>query len=475
MDMPEPVNEDFDARYQESLDWLYSFVDFSMKRHVDDTHRFFKLDRMRHLMDLMGHPEARYPVVHVAGTKGKGSTAALVAGVLQAAGYRVGLYTSPHLQEFTERIRVDGQEIDKQSLVRICDQLRQLTSQVADITTFELTTALGFQYFAEQKIDFAVVEVGLGGRLDATNVVDPLVSIITPISYDHTAVLGNTLTEIAWEKAGIIKPGRPVVFSPQVAEAEKELIRVAIERGSPYVLVDESYRYKWLSLTHHSQTFQLQKNGVLTSLTGGSLVDPPLKLTTHLLGFHQIQNAVSAVAALDLIRQAGFTLKPEDVQAGFRQVVWPGRFEVLRSWPPVVIDSAHNGASMEVLAKALDDYFPGWKFLLVLGISADKQLDDMLQAIMPHVEQVITTQSTHPRAKDAKELAGLVEPYGKPVRGIAPAEEALAEALRLAGDDTGIVVAGSVFIAAAARAIWPTIYQPPKKDDRRMLSSLDEE
>ena len=417
-------------------------------------------------MDLMGHPEARYPVVHVAGTKGKGSTAALVAGVLQAAGYRVGLYTSPHLQEFTERIRVDGQEIDKQSLVRICDQLRQLTSQVADITTFELTTALGFQYFAEQKIDFAVVEVGLGGRLDATNVVDPLVSIITPISYDHTAVLGNTLTEIAWEKAGIIKPGRPVVFSPQVAEAEKELIRVAIERGSPYVLVDESYRYKWLSLTHHSQTFQLQKNGVLTSLTGGSLVDPPLKLTTHLLGFHQIQNAVSAVAALDLIRQAGFTLKPEDVQAGFRQVVWPGRFEVLRSWPPVVIDSAHNGASMEVLAKALDDYFPGWKFLLVLGISADKQLDDMLQAIMPHVEQVITTQSTHPRAKDAKELAGLVEPYGKPVRGIAPAEEALAEALRLAGDDTGIVVAGSVFIAAAARAIWPTIYQPPKKDDR---------
>ena len=183
-----------DALYNDSLDWLYSFVDFSMKRHLDDTHRFFKLDRMRQLMALMDNPERSFPSIHVAGTKGKGSTASFCASALQAAGYKVGLYTSPHLQEFTERIKVNGIEINRQELVRLTDGLRQIAGKVPDVTTFELTTAMCFQFFAEQMVDIAVIEVGLGGRLDATNVIDPLVSVITPISYDHRNVLGDTLT-----------------------------------------------------------------------------------------------------------------------------------------------------------------------------------------------------------------------------------------------------------------------------------------
>lgn len=224
--------DNLEQAYQESLDFIYSFIDFSMKRHLDDSHRFFKLDRMHQMMDLLGNPQDKFLSIHVAGTKGKGSTASLCASALKAAGYEVGLYTSPHLQEFTERIQINGSQIDHQTLVNLTARLRPLTLEVPEITTFELTTALAFQYFYENKVNIAVIEVGLGGRLDATNIVNPLVSVITPISYDHTAILGNSLTEIAYEKGGIIKPGVPVVLSPQASEAGQELERIAAERGS---------------------------------------------------------------------------------------------------------------------------------------------------------------------------------------------------------------------------------------------------
>ena len=210
--------ENLEQAYQESLDFIYSFIDFSMKRHLDDSHRFFKLDRMRRMMDLLGNPQEKFLSIHVAGTKGKGSTASLCASALRAAGYKVGLYTSPHLQEFTERIQINGKQIERQALVELVARLRPLTSQVPEITTFELMTAMAFLHFYESKVNIAVIEVGLGGRLDATNIIAPLVSVITPISYDHTAILGNTLTEIAFEKGGIIKHGVPVVISPQNPE-----------------------------------------------------------------------------------------------------------------------------------------------------------------------------------------------------------------------------------------------------------------
>lgn len=439
--------------FQDSLDFIYSFVDFSMKRHVDDAHKFFKLDRMKGLMDLLGNPQNQYPCIHVAGTKGKGSVAALCASACQAAGYKVGLYTSPHLEEFTERIQINGAQIDKVSLVRIVEQLRPLTQQIPEVTTFELTTALGFLYFAQNQVDIAVIEVGLGGRLDATNVVNPLVSVITPISYDHTAVLGNTLTEIAYEKGGIIKPGIPVVIAPQHTEAQSELIRIADERKSPTIIVDEAYTYRLLS---HSLVFQTvsiksRQNRQDQAL---SLVSKPLKVELPLLGYHQVQNSVTALAALDVVAQKGFRFSRQAIRSGFKKVSWPARFEILRQNPPVVIDSAHNGDSMLRLRQAIDEYFPTQKFILIFGASADKELDAMFQQILPRIDQVITTQSTHPRAADAERLAGLIRAYAVPVQAAVPAEEAMRLALETAGTDKGILITGSIFIAAAARSIW---------------------
>lgn len=448
--------ENLEQAYQESLDFIYSFIDFSMKRHLDDSHRFFKLDRMRRMMDLLGNPQEKFLSIHVAGTKGKGSTASLCASALLAAGYKVGLYTSPHLQEFTERIQINGKQIERQALVELVARIRPLTLQVPEITTFELMTAMAFLHFYESKVNIAVIEVGLGGRLDATNIIAPLVSVITPISYDHTAILGNTLTEIAFEKGGIIKPGVPVVISPQNPEAEQELARIAAERGSSLRRVEQDYA---LSITSHS----LGGQELTVSVRRGSpsrarsLANPELSLHLPLLGAHQAQNTLTALGALDQVRDEGLALSRADVQKGVHQVKWPARFEVLRENPPVVVDSAHNGDSMNRLRQSLDDYFPGQKFLLVFGASADKELDAMFGAILPRVERVITTLSTHPRAADPTHLMELIRPYGLPVEARSPAEDAMARALELAATDCGIIVAGSVFVAAAARDIWFSI------------------
>ena len=443
--------------YQESLDFIYSFVDFSMKRHVYDSAHFFKLDRMRKFAELLDNPQDNYPSIHVTGTKGKGSVASLCASALQAAGYKVGLYTSPHLQEFTERIQINGMEIDKAELVVLVNRLRPLTQQVPEITTFELTTALGFLYFAEQQVDIAVIEVGLGGRLDATNIINPLVSVITPVSYDHRAVLGDTLTEIAYEKGGIIKPGKSVVLSPQQPEAEKELLRIAAERDAPITQVEKAYTYTEVAHNLDGQEMIITRRLTNNSNAPLSLAAEPLRLHLPLLGMHQVQNAATAFAALDIIAQNGMALSPQAVAQGFAQVTWPARFEILRKEPPLVIDSAHNGDSMRRLRQTLDEYFPGRAFILIFGASADKELDDMFREILPRVESVITTQSVHPRAADPQGLAQRIGQYNVPVQAINPAEAALSKALELAGSEKGIIVAGSIFIAAAIRSIWKAI------------------
>ncbi len=457
--------ETLEEKYQQSLDWIYSWVDFSMKRHVDDTHRFFKLDRMNKLMELLGNPHESFPSVHVAGTKGKGSTSSFIATALQAAGYKVGLYTSPHLVDFRERIIIDGQWISKEDLVALTDELRPLTEIVKDTTTFELTTALAFLYFRKQKVDLAVLEVGLGGRLDATNVVNPIVSVITPISYDHMAVLGNTLTEIACEKGGIIKPGRPVVLAPQTEEAMIELVHLATDRNSPFTQVEKAFEYHEISHSLSSQKIQVLRTDHPITTKRDSLARKELDLSLPLLGHHQMENAVTALAALDELVRAGFKISRRAVQRGFRQVFWPARFELLRRKPPVVIDSAHNGDSMERLVETLDEYFPGKKFILVYGASADKELDTMLKTIIARVEMVIATQSIHPRAADSDELKKLIAPYGKPVIAFHRMEEALPEALNLAGKQKGIIVTGSVFVAAAARVVWAELEAQKQKQE----------
>ncbi|MGB4596256.1 MAG: Mur ligase family protein, partial [Anaerolineaceae bacterium] len=310
---------DLETRYNEALNFIYSFIDFSMKRHVDDAHRFFKLDRMNKMMALLGNPNQSFPTVHVAGTKGKGSTASFIASALQQAGYKVGLYTSPHLVEFTERIQINHQQITKSRLIELTDEIKPLIVKVPEITTFELTTALAFNYFAQEKVDISVIEVGLGGRLDATNVITPEVSVITSISYDHTAVLGNTLTEIACEKGGIIKQAVPVVVSPQKAESRAELTRIATEKHSPITLVEDALEYQELK---HSLNAQL---AVFVSRSNRPhqktlLTNSPLNLSLPLLGFHQVENAATALIALEVLRSKGWHLTRKIVKEGFARV-----------------------------------------------------------------------------------------------------------------------------------------------------------
>ena len=450
--------QDLETRYQESLDFLYSFIDYSLKRNFRNAAEKFNLDRMRHFMSLMGDPQKDYGIIHVAGTKGKGSVSSMCASVLKAQGYRTGLYTSPHMVDFTERIRINGEEIGREDLVSLVDELRSVTEVVPEITTFELTTALAFLYFSRQNVDYAVFEVGLGGRLDATNIVDPILAVITSISYDHTKILGDTLSEIAGEKGGIIKPDRPVVVAPQKEEARLKLEQIAAERGAPLIQVGRDYLFAADSHSLSGQTFLVWTPDEQTMVdefieSGGRDLWSPLRFHIPLLGFHQVENAATAYAALKTAEKYGVEISQQAYQDGFASVDWPGRLEVLRKSPPVVVDSAHNRYSALRLRQAMDDYFPGLPIVLVFGASEDKDVSGMFQELLPRVRQVITTQSIHPRAYDANELVEMVHRSGRSAKAIVPVEDALAEALREAGSEAVVLIAGSVFLAAAAREV----------------------
>ena len=273
---------------------LYSFVDFSLAHTFRYSPEKFNLERMRAFAHALGDPHTRYPVIHIAGTKGKGSVAALCASALQAAGYKVGLYTSPHLDDYAERIQINGQQIPHEELISRVEELKPLIDSIPELTTFEITTGLAFDYFARQGVTAAVIEVGLGGRLDATNIVTPLVSVITSISYDHTQLLGDTLAKIAYEKAGIIKPGVPVVVHPQVDEAQQVLEQVAHERGCQ---LDPGW--SGLSRLRFQPTFvgRADHPGFGTKPDQVSR-HHPIPLSIPLLGQHQVWNAATAYAAL---------------------------------------------------------------------------------------------------------------------------------------------------------------------------------
>ncbi|HWQ03939.1 MAG TPA: folylpolyglutamate synthase/dihydrofolate synthase family protein [Longilinea sp.] len=441
---------DLDAAFQQALDYLYSFVDYSLTRNLRNLPEKFNLDRMRVLMQRMGNPHQKYPVIHVAGTKGKGSTAAMIASGLQSAGYRVGFYSSPHLIDFTERIQVNRQQITKESLIEIVEVLKPHVAEIPELTTFELTTAVGFVYFAQKHVDIAVVEVGLGGRLDATNIVTPLVSVITSISYDHTAVLGKTLTAIAGEKGGIIKPGRPLVIAPQTDEARQVLLDLAKERHAPITQVGKDVLY---TAGNHSL------NGQSLSVAVKGKSKSRLELAIPLLGLHQIENAATAFAALLAIRKEGLIIPDEAIQQGFASVVWMGRFEILQTEPPVVLDSAHNQDSAQRLVETLRTYFPGKRVVLVFGVSEDKDIEGMFTELLPITDLLIATQSIHPRALEAGKLVEMAKPYGRPVIAVLPLEEAIRVALDKADPDGLVLVAGSLFVVAAAKQTWQLLKQ----------------
>jgi dihydrofolate synthase / folylpolyglutamate synthase len=439
-----------ETAYTQALDYLYYFVDYSLKKASELAKANFNLERMHALLARLGNPHQQYPILHVAGTKGKGSTSALCASALSAAGYKTGLYTSPHLQDYVERIQINGEPVSHAGLVELVELVKPHVAAIPQLTTFEITTALGFLYFARQKVDAAVIEVGLGGRLDATNVVTPRVSVITSLSYDHMAVLGNTLTLIAGEKAGIIKPGIPVVSAPQADEALTVLEKVCAERNAPLILVGRDMTFNLMEHSLEGQAFSLQPSAFSLPLRGQ---DPKsVILRIPLLGTHQVVNATSAYAAL---RTCGLEISDEHIRAGFARVHWPCRFEILRQEPSLVLDSAHNLDSFEKLAQTLDDYFPGKAVILIFGSSEDKDMAGMLKALGPRLHLVLATQANHPRATQPDTIVETARKIGIPAQAATSVEAALARALELAAADGSLVLsAGSMFVTAEVKTAW---------------------
>ncbi|MCL2706655.1 MAG: bifunctional folylpolyglutamate synthase/dihydrofolate synthase [Dehalococcoidia bacterium] len=434
-------------KYQAALDFLYSFVDYEASRQPRLSLNC-DLQRVHDMLERLGNPHLAAPCVHIAGTKGKGSTAAMIASVLAASGYRTGLYTSPHLIDVRERIRVSGRLISRASLVSCVERLKPEVSLICAnaahtglLTTFEMLTVLGFLYFARQKVDFQVVEVGLGGRLDATNVVRPEVCAITTLGLDHTDVLGDTLIKIAAEKAGIVKRGVPLVSARQESEAAAVIEEVC--RLNDAVLIRAGVDISCSSYHERRGIQQLEIRG----RRGTYQAKLPL------YGRFQRENAVVAIGVLEILSERGFNITAQSIADGLRRVRWPGRFELIRRHPLVVTDGAHNLQAARELKVATVDFLKDkscGKRILVIGMSSDKDYSAVARELAELFDAVITTQSRHPRALPADVLAETLAntPVALVTAPNVPA--ALDEAVMLGGKDAFICATGSLFIAGEA-------------------------
>lgn len=450
--------------YREAMQWYYSFARFDAPEpRLPDT---LKLARMEQLFAVLGNPHTQFPSVLIAGTKGKGSTAALIESILHAAGYRTGLYTSPHLHSFRERIRVNGEMISQMHVVLGTTMLQNHAAEFSQAKFFEWVTALAFDYFARQRVEIAVVEVGLGGRLDCTNVLTPRVSVITPVSFDHTDILGDTLEKIAYEKAGIIKPDVPVIVAPQADEAMQVIENVAREKNAPLVSVAKEWNWD-----PQGTTLEMQVVGVT-----GRGEEQAHALHLPLLGPHQRVNLVTALAALHTLREQGWKIPQGAIQRGVERVDWKGRFEVLarpastvpgatgsagtqigstgvlNSSAYIVADGAHNRASAHELRRTLDEVFPDTPVHFVFGASSDKDIRGMLDELLPRAASLTVTQSHHARAASPEVLARVAAPYLVSVHTSSSLIAAILSANHVAAQGEIICITGSLFVAAEARA-----------------------
>jgi dihydrofolate synthase/folylpolyglutamate synthase len=443
--------------YQETLDYLYSFLD--TERKMPSRSAELNLPRTAALLEALGAPQHAFASVVIAGTKGKGSTAVMIEAIARAAGLRTGLWTSPHLHSYRERIQVDRTLISQAELIAAVEAFRPTIAAFEQgehgaPTVFELGFAIALQHFAVRHVDLAVLEVGLGGRFDSANVIVPLLSVVTSISYDHMALLGDTLQQIAYEKAGIFKPGIPAITVEQQPEAMQEIARVAAQVGTPLWVAAEG------EIEH--ETLEIQQRTSDPARFSASLFrfDPFDRYhgptTMPLQGVFQRENARLAVGAALLLRDAGLPLDDSAIGAGLSDARWPGRLEIVPGEPPIVLDGAHNGDSAHKLVESLRESFPGRRFVLVLGTSQDKDLARILAELIPAASAVVLTHSIHPRAwTDLEELASRIEPLlgGADVPIVIAPEvpHALEQARALATSADVICVTGSLFVVAAAR------------------------
>jgi dihydrofolate synthase/folylpolyglutamate synthase len=439
--------------YDQALDFIYSKIDFSFTKQQRYSEEVFNLDRMRTFMRLLGDPQKTYKTVHVAGTKGKGSISAMIASVLNVSGYRTGFYSSPHMTDYTERIQVNSEPIPPDEFVRIINQIYPIIQEINGLTTFEITTAVAFQYFKDLQIDLGVIEVGLGGRLDATNIIDPEVSVIASISLDHMGILGNTLEAIAGEKGGIIKKNIPVVVSPQRASVITVFEQLAQEKKAQLIKTGEIIEF-----TDRKSDLVNQEFNIVYPLSILNDKKSPLKetiqLSIPLLGKHQMENAGTAFCALKVLQEKGYTIPDQSIQKGFQTVYWPGRFEFLRKKPYLIIDAAHNNESSQRLVETVQELFPDKRIILIFGASEDKDIKGMLGNFSKIARLIILTKSTHPRAAEPEIIQQSLHTFSCDTIIIEDIQKALEYALGRNQKEDIILASGSVFIAAAIRELW---------------------
>ncbi|MCR4432957.1 MAG: bifunctional folylpolyglutamate synthase/dihydrofolate synthase [Caldiserica bacterium] len=424
--------------YKEALEFLESPSRFSPK---------LGLERIRVFLSELGSPQDCFPSVLIAGTSGKGSSCKMIESVLTASGYKVGLFTKPHLQSYRERVALGDELISPEDLTRLVEKMVPLAGKIGSTplgfpTYFEMGVALAFQYFALNKVDIAIVEVGMGGRLDATNILMPIVCGITEIGFDHEKYLGSTLSQIAGEKAGIIKPGVPVVVSRQEPEAMAVITRVARELRAP--IFDSDNRGDGpLSFSLEGQTFNLRGRDNLYR-----------ELFIPLLGEHQIRNAALALTVLEVLRDLGFSWNEDHLRRGFAELKWPGRLEVLSQSPLVVIDGAHNPCKAQALAQAVAEYLLFKRLILVLGVSRDKDFLGILEKFLPMNPLVIATAASSGRALSPPEIKQACQNLGIPCEDFPSVRTALKRAIEVAEAEDLILVSGSIYVAGEARDLY---------------------
>lgn len=422
-------------QYNEALDYIHSTLKFGVK---------LGLNNMNSLLELMGNPHKKLKYIHVAGTNGKGSTVSFISSILIEAGFKVGIYTSPYLERFTERMKINHEEISENELAGLTEFVKEKVEIMvgqgeAHPTEFEIVTAIAFLYFYQSQCDVVVLEVGLGGRFDSTNVIEtPLISVITTISFDHMDKLGNTLEEIAFEKAGIIKENGEVILYPQEDAVENVFADVCIDRNAVLHKVDFD-GIRLIEFSVEGQTFDYKNMK---------------SLMISLLGEHQIKNAVVSICAMKLLRDKGWKISDKAIRDGLLKAKWPGRFEVLCRDPLFIIDGAHNAEGAKMLAHNLKLYFDDRPKYFIAGVLKDKDYSSMIEAIAPLAESFITVTPKSERALSAKDLALFVKDYCKNVQNSDTIEEAIGESLDLSALNGVICAFGSLYYIGQMREFF---------------------
>jgi len=419
--------------YSLSLDYLYGLEKFGM---------VFGLTQVRKILEAVGNPHEEIHAVHIGGTNGKGSTAAMMSSILQREGYRVGLYTSPHLIHFTERIKVNGREIDEKEVATLTGWMREKVEAAGiagPFTFFDFTTAMALLYFSQRRVDLAILEVGLGGRLDSTNVIDPLLSVITNIAKDHGEILGRSLLKIAGEKGGIIKQGRPLITAARQPRVLQLFSRLCRERKAPFYRVGKDFRFEPIG----DRTFHYK--GLRRKLWSIHL---------NLFGAHQIVNAAAALGAMEILEDLVYPVSTEAMVEGLQEVQWPGRLEMISSSPRVVLDGAHNPAGARVLRESLRKEFQYRRLILLMGIMKDKDVKSILHTLAPLADHIILSRPHTDRASAPARLFKILGPYGKKAEVVDDLSLAIEKGLSLTRGKDLLCITGSLYTVGEARGYF---------------------